>query len=161
VPEPKFQPDATSSGALAPLQGAISRRTLIRRSRRASTLRLPSVTPSGWETEDLFLNLNLNLNRNGNLPFLPGPRGGEAKIKITIKKEILNGRFPTSQSSRSVQPRRVPRTSAGRCLCYYGLPVLKGIANLRINQLWLTRKNSFKISPRSSRFTAKFCMRRR
>jgi hypothetical protein len=47
VPEPKFQPDPSSWRALAPLQGAIIRLTPIRRSRRASTLRLPSVTPSG------------------------------------------------------------------------------------------------------------------
>jgi hypothetical protein len=38
---------ASSWKALAPLQGAIIRLTTIRRSRPASTLRLPSVTPSG------------------------------------------------------------------------------------------------------------------
>jgi hypothetical protein len=38
---------ASSYGMLAPLQGAMSRPTLVRRSRQASTLRLPSVTPHG------------------------------------------------------------------------------------------------------------------
>jgi hypothetical protein len=61
---------ASSYRTLAPLRGAISHPTLFRRSRPASTLRLPSFTPSGWgnrRLKALFLNRNPNLNRN--LPF--------------------------------------------------------------------------------------------
>jgi hypothetical protein len=53
VPEPvptilEGNTRATSYRMLAPLQGAISHPPLFRRSRKASTLRLPSFTPSGW-----------------------------------------------------------------------------------------------------------------
>jgi hypothetical protein len=76
---------ASSSRTLAPLQGAISHPTLFRRSRPASTLRLPSFTPPGWgnrRLKDLFLNRNPNLNRN--LPFFRSERNEAPPSRCSV-----------------------------------------------------------------------------
>jgi hypothetical protein len=100
---------ASSSRTLAPLQGAISHPTLFRRSRPASTLRLPSFTPSGWgnrRLKDLFLNLNLNLNRN--LPFfLPE---GKPRVRLRLRLRL---RLRPAVRTRRVH-RRLPGCGAHR-----------------------------------------------
>jgi hypothetical protein len=93
VPEPvptilEGNTRATSYRMLAPLQGAISHPTLFRRSRPASTLRLPSFTPSGCGNRRVRISFLIVIVILIVISSSPSP---EAEITITIRITIRSG----------------------------------------------------------------------